>query len=175
MQTLCLWGRPLHWGDRSAKWNMFAFPCHIRTVMQHSPHLLKSLVCHLTPPHDFLSRLLYPVTPLRTTPLATLSSIVAHFLWTSKGMWGWPFEDTFRNSLQEMTIECATKIPQCLHLYTQNPLTQTHVFHKSLLVWVTMRNIWGHPLKLRHNCPVAKIKLLLRFWWKREKTRQHWE
>lgn len=51
---------------------------------------LKRCSCHLTPPHDFLCSL--PVCVCwPTTPLAILSSIVTHFLWTSRGMRGWPF------------------------------------------------------------------------------------
>lgn len=36
-----------------------------------------------------------------TTPLAVLSSIVTHFLWTSRGMRGWPFENygCFRSAI----------------------------------------------------------------------------
>lgn len=80
---------------------------HFRSTLWSSTvsTFLKLWSCHLTPPHDFLCSL--PVCLCWwTTPLAILSSIVPHFLWTSKGMQGWPFENygRFQKSLQEMTI-----------------------------------------------------------------------
>lgn len=95
MQTQCLRGRHSQGGDWSAKWNMFAFQIH--TVKQDSLHLFKTLLM------SFNTTSWLPLLPPRvcvcvclwwwTTPLAILSSIVPHFLWTSKGMRGWPFEN----------------------------------------------------------------------------------
>lgn len=62
---------------------------------------LKRCSCHLTPPHDFLCPPPCVCVCWPTTPLAILSSIVTHFLWTSRGMRGWPFENygRFRSAI----------------------------------------------------------------------------
>lgn len=82
---------------------------------------LKARSSHLTPPHYFLCSL--PVCQhvcvcWWTTPLVILSPIVAHFLWTCWGMWGWPFDNygRFQKVItgDEHLKWPATKIPQCL-------------------------------------------------------------